>query len=270
MGTYSRIAKHFTCSLTILSSISTAYSASLETNRISHLGDAQTTAQMYTLGDEESLLGFRKMGDKLNEECKLAAMQCVYRILVDPTINAMSAAPCYIYVTTGLLDFAQSPDELAAIIGHELAHIHENHGEKALKAAVLPRALGSGIVSGIASGAGTAAAMAIPVLVPGAFLFQLLAFNIAGDLAAKATTPLAQSLVVAMISGYTREQEFTADVMGARCAATAGYNRRALIGFFERLEKLPDRSSEVNALNHFLKKEPPLEERKRKLEGAIQ
>lgn len=212
---------------------------------------------MYTLGDEESLLGLRSIGDKLNQECKLAATQCTYRILVNPTINAMATSPCYIYVTTGLLDFAQSPDELAAVIGHELVHIHENHGEEALKAAVLSRAMGSAVVDSVAAGAGTAAAMAIPVLVPGAALFQLLTLHIAGNLAARATTPIAQSLVVAMISGYTREQEFTADVMGARCAAAVGYDRYALIRFFERLDKLPDRSSELDALNHFLKKAPP-------------
>lgn len=270
MGRYFRITTHLTYPLMILGSISTTYGASLETNRIGHLSDAQTTAQMYELGDERVLLGLRKMGDNLNRECKFAANQCTYRILVDPKINALSSAPCYIYITTGLLDFVQSPDELAAVIGHELAHIRENHWEEANKATILPRAMGGAIVGGIAASAAAAAAIAIPPLVPGAILYQYVAASIAGKLAGKATTPVAQSFVEAMVASYTREQEYTADAMGARCAQAIGYDRHALIRFFERLEKLPDRSSEVNALNHFLKEKPSLEERKQKLEAAIQ
>lgn len=48
-------------------------------------------------------------------------------VIDDPTINALAAPGGNILVYRGLIDFAQSPDELAAILAHEFAHIEERH-----------------------------------------------------------------------------------------------------------------------------------------------
>ncbi|HET9394028.1 MAG TPA: M48 family metalloprotease [Candidatus Rubrimentiphilum sp.] len=49
------------------------------------------------------------------------------KILNDNDINAFSTLGGYVYVNTGLLDFVQSDDELAAVIGHETGHIERRH-----------------------------------------------------------------------------------------------------------------------------------------------
>jgi predicted Zn-dependent protease len=49
------------------------------------------------------------------------------KIVGDNNINAFSTLGGYIYVNTGLLDFVQSDDELAAVIGHETGHIERRH-----------------------------------------------------------------------------------------------------------------------------------------------
>jgi predicted Zn-dependent protease len=49
------------------------------------------------------------------------------KILKDPQVNAFSTMGGYVYVNTGLLDFVQSDDELAGVIGHETGHIERRH-----------------------------------------------------------------------------------------------------------------------------------------------
>ena len=49
------------------------------------------------------------------------------KILKDNEINAFSTMGGYVYVNSGLLDFVQSDDELAGVIGHETGHIERRH-----------------------------------------------------------------------------------------------------------------------------------------------
>jgi hypothetical protein len=47
--------------------------------------------------------------------------------LKESDVNAFSTLGGYVYVNTGLLDFVQSDDELAGVIGHETGHIERRH-----------------------------------------------------------------------------------------------------------------------------------------------
>jgi predicted Zn-dependent protease len=49
------------------------------------------------------------------------------KILKDSDINAFSTLGGYVYVNSGLLDFVQSDDELAGVVGHETGHIERRH-----------------------------------------------------------------------------------------------------------------------------------------------
>ncbi|HHT9153292.1 MAG TPA: M48 family metalloprotease, partial [Candidatus Hypogeohydataceae bacterium YC40] len=48
-------------------------------------------------------------------------------------INAFSGPGGYIYITRGLLKFVENQDELAGIIGHEIAHVCLRHAVKRLR-----------------------------------------------------------------------------------------------------------------------------------------
>jgi predicted Zn-dependent protease len=45
----------------------------------------------------------------------------------EPSINAFALPGGPVFITRGLVEFVQSDDELAAVIGHELAHIDRRH-----------------------------------------------------------------------------------------------------------------------------------------------
>lgn len=50
----------------------------------------------------------------------------------DSTLNAFCTPGGYIYVYTGLIKFLESEDELAGVMGHEIAHADERHSTEAL------------------------------------------------------------------------------------------------------------------------------------------
>ena len=49
------------------------------------------------------------------------------RLIEHPAVNAFALPGGYLFVTTGMLDYAQSEAELAAVIGHEMAHVDLRH-----------------------------------------------------------------------------------------------------------------------------------------------
>lgn len=50
----------------------------------------------------------------------------------DSVLNAFCTPGGYIYVYTGLIKFLESEDELAGVMGHEIAHADERHSTEAL------------------------------------------------------------------------------------------------------------------------------------------
>ncbi len=51
----------------------------------------------------------------------------------DNTLNAFCAPGGYIYVYTGLIKYLDSEDQLAGVMGHEIAHADQRHSSKAIQ-----------------------------------------------------------------------------------------------------------------------------------------
>ncbi|MBV9027445.1 MAG: M48 family metalloprotease, partial [Candidatus Eremiobacteraeota bacterium] len=49
------------------------------------------------------------------------------KILKDSQINSFATMGGFVYVNEGLIDFVQSDDELASVLGHETGHIERRH-----------------------------------------------------------------------------------------------------------------------------------------------
>jgi predicted Zn-dependent protease len=126
----------------------------------------------------------------------------------DPSINA-GATFGQVAVTSGMLDFIESDDEMAVVLGHELAHITEGHVMK-------------GAVSGLAL---NVLAIVLESRVPGA---------------GQAAGGVGQLF----LNHYTQTQEREADDVGLRYAYQAGYDPRAAVDIQERLAvKVPQSMS---------------------------
>lgn len=136
-------------------------------------------------------------------------------VLTSKDLNAWCMPGGKIAVFTGLIEQLQlSDDELAAVMGHEIAHALREHGrEKAGQATgVNVAATLGGLLLGAATGVD-----------PG------LAKNVigsAGDLA--------------FMRPNSRVMEQEADRMGVELAARAGYDPQAAIALWEKLERVGD------------------------------
>ena len=131
----------------------------------------------------------------------------------DNTVNAFAMFGGFIGVNTGTLLTAQTESELAGVIGHEIAHVTQNH---------LARQLSKEKQN------------TIPSLI--AMAVGILAARANSDIAA-ATVVSAQAGVVQAQLAYTRDFEREADRGGYQTLEKAGFDVRGMGDFFERLQK---------------------------------
>jgi Zn-dependent protease with chaperone function len=127
-------------------------------------------------------------------------------LVEDPQVNAFAAPGGHVVVFTGLLRAAESPEELAGVLAHEVQHVVLRHS-----------------LRGMVRGLGWRAVLAIVL-------------GGAGHLGASVT-----SLVEHLGSlRFSRDQEREADVQGVLLLQRAGIDARGMVTFFE---KLPSRGA---------------------------
>lgn len=132
-----------------------------------------------------------------------------FKVVVDKDVNAFSIPGGFIYVNTGLLDFVQSDDELAAVLAHEVAHAANRHlvtmsrQQERTQLFTLP--------------------VVIAALLAGSVRDANLAL-IGQDL-----------LLTALTSGWSQEAEMDADRAGAYYLLHSKYSPVGLLTFMERL-----------------------------------
>jgi len=131
-------------------------------------------------------------------------------VIQTQTVNAFATVGGYIYITTGLIAFSETEDELAGVLAHELAHITRRHVAKRVeKEKYINIGLLATMVAGILIGGDTQAKQAI----------------IAGG----------QTAAYALSMKYSRDDEEDADRTGAVFADKAGYNATGIAHFLKRL-----------------------------------
>lgn len=141
------------------------------------------------------------------------------KIVKDDSINSFATMGGFVYINEGLIDFVQSDDELASVIGHETGHIERRHViTTQSKAQILD------ILFGIAS------------------LFSPLIYNFGG---------LAEAGLMAKIS---REDELQADRYGLQLMSRAGYDPESMVTMMAHLAVLQDDRSDL--LTKYLQDHP--------------
>ncbi|MBM3395425.1 MAG: M48 family metallopeptidase [Betaproteobacteria bacterium] len=131
----------------------------------------------------------------------------------DARVNAFALPGGFIGVHTGLILTAQSESELAAVLGHEVAHVSQRH---------LARIIAAQQKAQIAS----LAAIALAIL----------AAQASPDLAQAAVAGAQYAAVQTQIN-FTREHEREADRIGIQLLEKAGFDARAMPAFFDRLQR---------------------------------
>lgn len=92
--------------------------------------DEYITNQFYIENDPELNKAVNEIIQRIITTSDIKSFNINCKIIQSNSINAFSAPGGYVYLTYGLLRFAETEDEVAGIIGHELAHVSLRHASK--------------------------------------------------------------------------------------------------------------------------------------------
>ena len=81
-------------------------------------------------GDQAKVQRVMNIFNRLAPQYNTHGMKLKCTVLHDNTVNAFAIPGGNVYVYSGIIDFLQSDDELAAVIAHELAHVEKRHSLK--------------------------------------------------------------------------------------------------------------------------------------------
>ena len=92
-------------------------------------------------GDKAKVDRVMRIFNRLAPQYNTHGMGLRCTVLHDSTVNAFAIPGGNVYVYSGIVDFLQSDDELAAVIAHELAHVEKRHSLKNYRASAALTAL---------------------------------------------------------------------------------------------------------------------------------
>ena len=161
-----------------------------------------------------------------------------FAVMDDADINAFAAPGGYVFITKGLLARLQSEAELAAVLGHEVAHVTEKHHLVAIRKQARGKLLG--MVASAAMEENGHDAEQVAALVNGA-----------KDIYSK---------------GLDRKDEYAADRLGMVLATRAGYDPYALPAVLQTLDRINPESSQLSLL---FKTHPRPGDRLEKLDASM-
>jgi len=143
--------------------------------------------------DMEAIARVEKVGNRIVREAGLYSYPYVFNVVESQAINAFTTGEGFVYVTRGLLEILEYDDELALILGHEMAHVEQRHCAKEWRERSTARAAS-------------------------AILGALIDKKSVGD------DMLLDFIGEIIIAGHNRDDELEADRLGAYFAARAGYS----------------------------------------------
>jgi predicted Zn-dependent protease len=165
------------------------------------------------LDDPEISDYLNQLGARLVAAVPGARQDFEFFAIRDPSINAFAMPGGFVGVHTGLLTSAESESEVASVLGHEIAHVTQRH---------------------IARMLGTQQQMQIPGLI--ALAAALLLGRSRPDIAQGAMMA-AQGVMAQTQLSYSRDFEREADRIGFQTLTSAGFDARAMAGFFEKMQR---------------------------------
>ncbi len=150
----------------------------------------------------------QQLGSKLAAKAPFYDYPYTFKAVNDASINAFALPGGPTYFHRGVIEAADNEAQLAGVMAHEIAHVALRHGtNQATKAYAWQ--LGLGIFGGVLGSDSV-----------GAVLAQLGAGFAANSILLK----------------YSRDAERQADVLGTQMLYDAGYDPRAMVQFFEKIE----------------------------------
>ncbi len=175
----------------------------------------QPAAAQTVLRDAETEALLQDMIDPLAEAAGLQRGAVDVVLISDPSINAFVAGGQRIYVHSGLINAADTANEVQGVLAHELGHITGGH-----------------IIS-LYDGYGKAAKISLLSTLVG-----IAAALAGGGEAAMGAMALGQQVAMSNFLSFNRAQESSADAAGALYLSKAGITGKGSLEFFKKLQNM--------------------------------
>jgi predicted Zn-dependent protease len=156
--------------------------------------------------------------------------------------NAFAIPGGYIFVTTGLIVLAESEQEIAGVLAHEISHVTGRHVDQ-----LIERSKKLNLVT-------------LAAILAGALVGR-------GGTSSEAVAATAMATSEALTLKYTRENETEADQNGLYRMVKAGYDPNGMITFLSKIYKTSLTSSQIPT---YLSTHPAVEDRITLLENLLQ
>jgi predicted Zn-dependent protease len=174
---------------------------------------AQPAAAQSILRDAETEALLQDLVDPLTEAAGLPRGAVDVVLVHDSSINAFVAGGQRIYIHSGLINAADTANEVQGVLAHELGHITGGH------------------IIRYYEGAGKAGRIQILSMIVG------IAAALAGaGEAAMGAMALGQQVALGSFLSFTRTQEASADAAGVEYLSKAGISGKGSIAFFKKLQ----------------------------------
>ncbi|HMO77015.1 MAG TPA: M48 family metalloprotease [Sphingopyxis sp.] len=176
---------------------------------------ARPAAAQSILRDAETEALLQDMMDPLTIAAGLKPGQVRVHLLGERSINAFVAGSQDVYIFAGLIEAADTAEEVQGVLAHELGHIMGGHAIR------------------INDGAKAATGISILSLLLGAA-----AIAAGGGEAGMGIMMAGQQAALGKFLAFSRVQESTADAAGAQYLSRAGISGRGSLAFFKKLQNL--------------------------------
>lgn len=169
-------------------------------------------SRVKTLDDPELQQYLENLLSELAEHSQLTDRRLELIIINNPTMNAFAVPGGIIGIHTGLFSYAETEDQLASVVSHELAHLSQRHFARGLQNR---KANSYGTMAGLLAGI-------------------VLAATVGSD-AGLAAMSVTQAAALESSLRYSRQNEQEADRIGVQTLFNAGRDPAAVSGMFERM-----------------------------------
>ncbi|ATD67957.1 MULTISPECIES: M48 family metalloprotease [Luteimonas] len=180
---------------------------------------AQLRHYDYVLEDPLVDNWLRGTGNRLASSSDQPQQPFTFFMMRDRSINAFATLGGYIGMNAGLVLAAETEDEVAAVLAHEVAHVTQAH-----------------VLRGVERAQRDQVPMLLAML--GAIAVASQSGSSSSDDAAMAVMAGAQGLALQRQIDYTRSNESEADRLGIRTLARAGYEPESMASMFERMQSV--------------------------------
>jgi len=169
----------------------------------------QAERELQILNDRQATTYIDALGKQLAAHAPGEKYPYQFKIVNDTAINAFALPGGFVYVNRGAIDAADNEAQIAGVMAHEIGHVVMRHGTNQVSKAYLAQA-------------------------PLAILGGVLGSNSIGSVLGQLGVSFGLN---SLFLKYSRDAESQADLMGTQILYDSGYDPRAMVEFFEKIQK---------------------------------